>query len=84
MASLFGFYYIGAAHGDLTGKGVESFYRSTVYGRLFLGVAFSALVALDKSQWQLLILAAVNGLGALSMHLALQKSVEGSQQEVKA
>lgn len=71
LASLFGFYYIGAAHGDFTGRGLESFYRSTVYGRAFLGIAFTALVLTGKSQWQLLILAGVNVLGALSMQAAL-------------
>ncbi len=75
LASLFGFYYLGAAHGDMTNKGLESFYRSTVYGRLFLFVIFTVLVVSRKSQWQLLILAAFNLLGAGSMHRALNRSV---------
>ena len=73
LASLFGFYYIGAAHGDYTNKGLESFYRSTVYGRLFLAIVFTTLVISGKSQWQLLILAAANALGAGSMQHALRK-----------
>ena len=78
LASLFGFYYVGAAHGDITHKGLESFYRSTVYGRLFLVIAFVVLVALKKSQWQLLILAGLNLLGAASMHKALNPSEQPS------
>ena len=77
LAALFGFYYIGAAHGDYTKKGLNSFYRATVYGRVFLVLTFSTLVALKKSQWQLLILAGLNLVGAISMQKAL--NIEGSR-----
>ena len=72
LAILFGFYYIGAAHGEVTRRGLRSFYEATVWGRAFLCVAFLALVAMRKSQWQLTILALVNLLGAVSMRKALQ------------
>ena len=69
---LFGFYYTGAAHGEVTRRGIKSFYEATVYGRLFLFVSFMILVAVKKSQWQLSILAVVNLLGAGSMWQALK------------
>lgn len=71
LCCLFGSYYLGAAHGDFTGQGLDSFYRSTVIGRIFLAGVFSALVYLRKAQWQLLILGGVNMIGALSMQRAL-------------
>lgn len=68
---LFGFYYVGAAHGDITRRGLKSFYEATVWGRLFLFTSFMILVAVKKSQWQLSFLAIVNLIGALSMKRAL-------------
>ena len=63
----------GAAHGQLTGRGVRSFYASTIIGRLFLAAVFAAIVAAGELQPALLVLAAVNLLGAASMALALQR-----------
>ena len=71
LASLFGFYYLGAAHGEVTNRGLRSFYESTVWGRVWLASVFCLLVALKKQQWQLLILAAANLVGAVSMRRAI-------------
>ena len=72
LAMLFGFYYAGAAHGEITRRGVKSFYEATIWGRLFLFVSFMILVAIKKSQWQLSILAFINLIGAASMWRALR------------
>lgn len=72
LASLFGFYYLGAAHGEVTNRGLLSFYESTIIGRAWLALVFCLLVALKKSQWQLLILAAANLAGAASMRRAIR------------
>jgi hypothetical protein len=72
LASLFGVYYIGAAHGDVTNRGLLSFYEATILGRFWLAAVFCLLVALGKSQWQLLILAGANLLGAASMYRAIR------------
>lgn len=74
LASLFGFYYLGAAHGEVTNRGLLSFYEATISGRIWLAAVFCLLVALRKSQWQLLVLAAANLMGAASMHRAVRAS----------
>ena len=76
---LFGFYYFGAAHGDITGRGLDSFYISTIIGRAFLCLAFTALVLLGKAQWQLMLLAALNFFGAASMQRALSRKQQEQQ-----
>ena len=79
LAMLFGCYYLGAAHGDITGRGLDSFYISTIVGRALLCLAFTALVLLGKSQWQLMLLAALNFCGAASMQRALNRKQQEQQ-----
>jgi len=64
----------GAAHGHITGSGVRSFYASTIIGRLSLAAAFAAIVAVGELQTGLLVLAAVNMLGAATMAAALRRA----------
>ena len=68
LASLYGFYYLGAATDQQASQG---FFRATVWGRLFLFVAFSIIVWRKEVERTLLIPAVINLLGAVTMHLAL-------------
>eukprot|EP00192_Tetraselmis_astigmatica_P002157 CAMPEP_0117690504 /NCGR_PEP_ID=MMETSP0804-20121206/25163_1 /TAXON_ID=1074897 /ORGANISM="Tetraselmis astigmatica, Strain CCMP880" /LENGTH=988 /DNA_ID=CAMNT_0005503557 /DNA_START=93 /DNA_END=3058 /DNA_ORIENTATION=+ len=77
----FGSYYIGSALGDIRGRD-NSFYISTVVGRLFLVVSLCIIVARQELQPSLLILAAVNLLGAFTMWLALRQG-EGNETQWK-
>ncbi|GFH15652.1 uncharacterized protein HaLaN_11916 [Haematococcus lacustris] len=52
----------------------RSFYMSSVYSRLFLVAVFVALVATKQSPVNLLVLACLNLLGAVSMFFAISKS----------
>ena len=74
LAACFGAYYAGAAYGEARGWGARGFYWSTVAGRLFLVGAFGWLVATGRfAEPALLVLAAANLLGALSMCWALRR-----------
>ncbi len=53
--------------------GNTSFYVASVWSRLVLVAAFSALVALGRCERGLLVLAAVNAAGAAGMWRALQQ-----------
>ena len=63
---------LGSAYGDRNGAR-DSFYKSTVAGRLFLSVALAGICALKELPLSLLILAAVNLIGAVSMWVAIAK-----------
>lgn len=67
LASLFGFYYLGAAWDDCEGRKPIRFYQATVLGRLFLCIGFCSLVALQKMNSWLLVLAAINLISAASL-----------------
>lgn len=69
----YGFYYLGAGYGDSQQQGLNGFYRSTVWGRLFLFAAFSVIVIRQEVERALLLPAFVNVLGAIAMHMALSK-----------
>jgi hypothetical protein len=80
LASLFGFYYLGAAHGDrasgggaAAAKALGGFYYSTVVGRLLLFVVFAVIVAAGEVGLGLLLPAVANLVGGVSMLLALRK-----------
>ena len=73
LALLFGFYYLGAAHGEATGQGLRSFYRSTILGRLVLAASFAFTVLRKEVEPPLLLLALANLVGAGSMWRALQR-----------
>lgn len=68
LASLFGFYYFGAALDDVEGRFPYRFYQSTVFGRLFLAVIFSALVLSEQSHVSLLVLVFANIASAFAMN----------------
>ena len=84
----FGIYWFGAYHGDVHGGGLRSFYVATVFGRLFLALAFGWVglgsgvgTHLRRGIW---FLAVVNVVGALSTARAVRQddqdrvAVEGS------
>ena len=72
LASLFGFYYLGAGYADKQHQQVsQGFYKATVWGRCFLFAAFAAIVWRKEVERTLLIPAIVNLMGALTMQLAL-------------
>lgn len=73
LAALFGFYYLGAAYGELSGSGLSGFYLSTVIGRLALSGIFVVLTLRQEVGNGLLVLAVLNAAGALSMASALRK-----------
>jgi hypothetical protein len=64
---------LGTALGDIYGRS-NSFYVSTVFGRVFLVISLSIIVASRELHPSLLILAAVNLFGAISMWYALVKN----------
>ncbi|PNH02626.1 hypothetical protein TSOC_011388 [Tetrabaena socialis] len=74
LFALIGCQYLGTAAGDREGLGALGFYRATVWSRVALAAAFGLLVALGQSPPGLLVLGAVNLVGAGSMHLALRRS----------
>ena len=68
LAAVFGVYYLGAAVGEVGGRGSGAgFYASTVVGRAGLAAAFGALVAWGAAPRGLLLLAAANAAGAGAM-----------------
>ena len=72
LASLYGFYYLGAGYADKRHQQAsQGFYRATVWGRLYLFAAFAVIVWRREVERMLLIPAVVNLLGAIAMHLAL-------------
>lgn len=75
LASLFGFYYLGSAWGDLSGTGTRGFYQSTIWGRVWLALCFAGIVLLGELPPTLLVLALLNLLGAgrMARHLFWQK-----------
>lgn len=73
LASLFGFYYLGAAVDDMEGRFPLRFYQATVAGRAWLSAVFVWLVATGQSERGLLALAAVNLLSAWSQHRTLPR-----------
>lgn len=73
LAVTFGVYYIGTAWGDAKGcNGADSFYMSTIVGRMFIFLSFSWLVAIGAGGIPLFIVGTVNLLGALTMLHALR------------
>ena len=73
LATLFGFYYCGAALDDCEGRQPLQFYRATTLGRVWLSAAFCALVAAGQCPRGLLLLAAANAVSAWAMHRALRR-----------
>lgn len=70
----FGAYYIGTPLYELRGCGVESFYRSTVLGRVFVFAALCALAAFERrARIGLIALGVINALSASVMHRALER-----------
>jgi len=63
---------LGSAYGDRRGAR-DSFYQSTVAGRIFLAAALAGICAFEELPASLLILAVVNLFGAVSMWLAIEK-----------
>ena len=72
LALLFGSYYLGAAWGEQSGIGLRGFYLSTVAGRFALSAVFCYLVLTGQVEPALLILAAANFAGAVSLALSLR------------
>ena len=80
LAGLFGAYYIGAAHGEVSGTGLKGFYMFTVAGRLALSAIFVLLRITQQATGNgLIVLAALNAAGALSMLNALNVGHSESQ-----
>lgn len=75
LASLFGFYYFGAAFDDVEGRFPFRFYQSTISGRIFLALVFSVLVLAGQSHRSLLILALANIASAFAMNRQIQIAV---------
>lgn len=73
LASLFGFYYLGAALDDAEGRRPVLMYTATVWGRLMLSAMFSWLVGSGQVPPPLLALALANAASALAMLLALRR-----------
>eukprot|EP00667_Euglena_gracilis_P014252 EG_transcript_14748 len=75
LATLFGGYYVGAALGDVTGRGARGFYWATVVGRVFLAACFAWMVVTGRlAERGLLVLAALNLASGLGMCWALRRS----------
>ncbi len=81
LALLFGAYYLGAAHGEATGRGLVSFYVATIIGRLVLAAAFAVFVARREVEAPLLLLAGANLIGAGSMWLAVRRDSAAGRPE---
>jgi hypothetical protein len=75
LASLFGFYYVGAAMDDIDGRMPLQFYRSTILGRVLLSMTFTLLVALRQCEMGMMWLAAANLASAAAMHKAVADRV---------
>lgn len=82
LAWLFGFYYLGVAHGDRALGGgtaavqaMERFYLATIAGRIILCLVFCAIVAAGEAGLGLLVPGLANLVGAASMWLALRKQL---------
>jgi len=73
IAAALGLYYVGTAVGDTEGSGARGFYASTVAGRIFIFISFCYLVSQKYVQQQLILLAALNLVSAVSMYYALQQ-----------
>ncbi|KAJ9512927.1 hypothetical protein QJQ45_029051, partial [Haematococcus lacustris] len=84
LFALIGYQYLGTGMADspLVNKDgqvyagplyARSFYMSSVFSRLFLVAVFVALVATKQSPVNLLVLACLNLLGAVSMFFAISK-----------
>ena len=71
LAVLYGIYYLGAGIGDCCEIGTKGFYMSTVLGRLVLSLSFAWLAGAQAVPQGILILAAVNLVGAVGMVRAL-------------
>lgn len=71
LAVLYGIYYLGAGIGDCCEMGAQGFYMSTILGRLVLSLSFAWLAGAQAVPQGILILAAVNLVGAASMVRAL-------------
>ena len=65
VGQVFGVYYLGSVF-------ASSFFHATVPGRLYLSAATSVLVAAGSLPPAALLLAAANGIGAISMRRALR------------
>lgn len=83
LAWLFGFYYLGVAHGDWASGGgtpavraMESFYLATIAGRMILCTVFCAIVAAGEAGPGLLVPGLANLVGATSMWSALRKQLQ--------
>jgi hypothetical protein len=83
LASLFGFYYLGAAHGDWAAGGgtvavqaLRGFYLATIAGRIVLFAVFAAIVVAGEAGIGLLLPAVANLVGACSMWLALRAQLQ--------
>jgi len=83
LALLFGAYYLGAAHGEATGRGLVSFYVATIIGRLVLAAAFAVFVARREVEAPLLLLAGANLIGAGSMWLAVRRDSAAGRPEAR-
>lgn len=74
LASLFGFYYAGAAMDDIQGRYPENFYKSTIAARYFLAIIFAVLFYANQKQhlW-LVLLGTMNALSAFMLQRAMSK-----------
>ncbi|KAI3430430.1 hypothetical protein D9Q98_005025 [Chlorella vulgaris] len=82
LATLFGWYYVGAALDDAAGRTPRCFYSATTSGRLFLSVAFAGLVAAKQCEPALLWLAAANLVSSLTMWRAVRQRVHAERHHV--
>lgn len=73
---MYGAYYIGAARDDAGGAYPANLYRSTIWGRLALSVAFCVLVLVRQCEPPLLLLAGANAASSW----VLQRAVSSRQQ----
>ena len=73
LATLFGFYYMGAAMDDAAGQHPRHFYAATIAGRLLLSAAFAGLVAAGQCEPGLLWLAAANAASSALLWRAVRQ-----------
>lgn len=64
---------VGTAVGDTEGSGARGFYASTVAGRIFIFITFCYLVSQKFVEQQLILLAVLNLVSAVSMYYSLQR-----------
>mmetsp|Transcript_38377 Transcript_38377/g.85453 ORF Transcript_38377/g.85453 Transcript_38377/m.85453 type:complete len:206 (+) Transcript_38377:42-659(+) len=86
LLATFGVQYLGAGLLDKRGdtaqaQGAVSFYRATIWSRLFLVAGCAALAVSRELPMTVLLLAALNMAGATSMALALRKQAAESGQQ---